>query len=744
MPNRIKGITIEINGDATGLQKALSGVNKDLREANSGLTDVRKLLKLDPSNVELLRQKQGYLNDAIASSKEKLDTERQALEQLKNSDGFDANSEEAKALERQIVADEQQLKSFEQELKAFGNVGAQQLKAVGDKFKDIGDKMSNVGSTMTTKVTAPIAAGFGAALKITADFDAQMSKVQAISGATADEFVVLRDKADEMGERTKFSASQAGEAFEYMAMAGWKTEDMLNGIEGIMNLAAASGEDLATTSDIVTDALTAFGLTADDSGHFADVLAAASSNANTNVALMGETFKYVAPVAGAMTYNVEDMAIAIGLMANSGIKGSQAGTALRGILSRLAKPTDEVQAAMDRLDITLSDGDGNMRSFRDIMDQLRSSFDGLILPEENFMASLQMLDEQFASGTLTEKQYHAAQEDLIKETYGAEAALKAQYAAQLAGQNSLSGLLAIVNASPEDYEKLTAAIDNANGTSEEMAAIMQDNLSGQLEILKSKTEKLAISVGTTLMPIAEKAVNVAQQIIDKFNALTPAQQETILKIAAVVAAVGPALLVGGKLISSLGTIISLVGTVVGVLGGPLTIAIGVAVAAGVALYKNWDTIKEKGTALLNSVKTTFENIKNAISNAVNKIKGVFNFSWSLPNIRLPHFRIMGNFSLNPLSVPSFGVSWYRKAYEDGVLFNRPTVLPTASGMKGFGDGVGSEVVLGLSRLRELVGSGGGQTTINVYGAPGQSEEALAEIIMDRITTLQEREAIGTL
>lgn len=736
MANRIKGITIELNGDATGLNKALQSVNKELKTANSGLKDVSKLLKLDPGNVELLRQKQGYLNDAIKDTEAKLKTEREALDQLKHSEGFDANSEQAKALERQIIADEQELKNLTKEAKEFGSVSTQQFRAAGEKLKEVGNKIGDVGKTLTTKATVPIVTGFTAALKITADFDAQMSKVQAISGATADEFVVLRDKADEMGERTKFSASQAGEAFEYMAMAGWKTEDMLNGIEGIMNLAAASGEDLATTSDIVTDALTAFGLTADDSGHFADVLAAASSNANTNVALMGETFKYVAPVAGAMTYNVEDMAIAIGLMANSGIKGSQAGTALRGILTRLAKPTDEVQAAMDRLDITLSDGDGNMRSFRDIMDQLRNSFDGLILPEENFMASLQMLDEQFANGTLTEKQYHAAQEDLIKETYGAEAALKAQYAAQLAGQNSLSGLLAIVNAAPEDYEKLTAAIDNANGTSEEMAAIMQDNLSGQLEILKSKTEKLAISVGTTLMPFAEKAVGVAQQLIDKFNALSPEQQEIIVKVLGITAVVGP-------LITILGTLITSVGTIMTVLSGPLVLAIGGAVAAGVLLYKNWDVIKEKGAALLSSVKSTFENIKNTIENVVNRIKGVFNFRWSLPHLALPHFSLSGSFSLNPPSVPNLSVSWYRKAYEDGVMFNRPTVLQTSSGMKGFGDGVGSEVVLGLSRLRELVSSGSGMT-INVYGAPGQSEEALAEIIMDRITTLQQREAIGAL
>ena len=234
-----------------------------------------------------------------------------------------------------------------------------------------------------------------------------MSKVSAISGATGAELDALSDKAKEMGAKTKFSATEAASAFEYMAMAGWKTEDMLNGIEGVMNLAAASGEDLASTSDIVTDALTAFGLTAQDSTHFADILAQASSNANTNVGMMGETFKYVAPVAGALGYSAEDTATAIGLMANAGIKGSQAGTALRSIMSRLAKPTDEVQSAMDALGISLTDEQGKMKGLNEIMDDLRAGFSGLSEAEA------------------------------------------AQTAAVLGGQEAMSGLLAIVNASDE-------------------------------------------------------------------------------------------------------------------------------------------------------------------------------------------------------------------------------------------------------------------------------------------------------
>lgn len=301
-------------------------------------------------------------------------------------------------------------------------------------------------------VTAAIGAGSAAAIKVGADFEAGMSKVSAISGATGSELQALTDKAKEMGAKTKFSATESAEAFQYMAMAGWKTGDMLDGIEGIMNLAAASGEDLATTSDIVTDALTAFGLSAQDSTHFADILAQASSNANTNVSMMGETFKYVAPVAGAMGYSAEDVATAVGLMANSGIKASQAGTSLRTLLSRMAKPTKEVQTAMDQLGVSITDSDGNMKSLHEIMDDLRTGFGGLSEAEKTSMAST------------------------------------------LGGTEAMSGLLAIVNASDGDYQKLTESINNCDGAAADMAETMQNNLGGQLTILGSTAESLALEI----------------------------------------------------------------------------------------------------------------------------------------------------------------------------------------------------------------------------------------------------------
>lgn len=333
------------------------------------------------------------------------------------------------------------------------------------------------------KTTGAIIAGAGtaivglgtAAIKVGADFEAGMSKVQAISNASAEEMVKLTDKAKEMGAKTKFSAGESAEAFQYMAMAGWKTEDMLAGIEGVMNLAAASGEDLATTSDIVTDALTAFGMSAADSGRFADVLAAASSNANTNVSMMGETFKYVAPVAGALGFSAEDCATAIGLMANSGIKASQAGTSLRSIFTRMAKPTTDVQAAMDQLGISITNSDGSMKSLNTIMQDLRKGFSGL-----------------------TEEQ-------------------KTQMAATIGGQEAMSGLLAIVNASDEDFEKLSESIYNSEGAAERMAETMMDNLPGAIEQASGALETLGLTFYEKVQDPAKETIQTVTEMIDEMN-----------------------------------------------------------------------------------------------------------------------------------------------------------------------------------------------------------------------------------
>ena len=343
------------------------------------------------------------------------------------------------------------------------------------KFGNALKKMGDIAVKSFKIVGAAATAVGGYALKVGSDFEAGMSQVAAVSGAAGDELEALTEKAKEMGAKTKFSATESAEAFNYMAMAGWKTEDMLNGIEGVMNLAAASGENLGTVSDIVTDALTAMGLSASDSAHFADVLAAASSNSNTNVAMMGETFKYAAPLAGTLGYSIEDTAQAIGLMANAGIKGGQAGTSLRAILTRLASPASECATAMNKYGISLTNADGSMKSLGDVMSNMRTSLQGL------------SADEQAAAATA------------------------------IGGQEALSGLLAIVNASDEDFDKLSSAIANADGKAQEMADTMNNNLKGKFTILKSAAEGFGISLYEAFSGKAQSAVETLTEYVSRLT-----------------------------------------------------------------------------------------------------------------------------------------------------------------------------------------------------------------------------------
>ena len=509
MASRIKGITVEIGGDTTGLDKALKSVNTTIKNTQSSLKDVNKLLKLDPSNTELLSQKQKLLKDAIGATKEKLDSLKAAQEQAKAQlESGDLGQDKYDALQREIIETEEELKRL-QEQAATTSTSLAKIDEVGQKMESVGNSIAGAGKSMMP-LTLAIGGVGTAAVKTAADFDAGMSQVAAISGATGDDLEALRDKAREMGSKTKFSASEAASAMEYMAMAGWKTGDMLGGIEGIMNLAAASGEDLATTSDIVTDALTAFGLSAEDSGHFADILAAASSNANTNVSMMGETFKYCAPIAGALGFSAEDTAEAIGLMANAGIKSTQAGTALRTIMNNLTGEVKISGKAIGDVTIATTNADGSMRDLSDILADCRTAFSGLSESE------------------------------------------KAQAAETLVGKNAMSGFLALMNAAPEDIDKLSNAIDNCDGTAESMAATMQDNLAGQLTILKSQLEELAISFGEILMPAIRSIVSHIQGFIDKLNGMDESQKKAIITIGLVVAAIGPLLVIIGTVISKVG------------------------------------------------------------------------------------------------------------------------------------------------------------------------------------------------
>lgn len=463
--------------------------------------------------------------------------------------------------------------------------------SLGNTMTTVGNGVEQLGKGMSLKLTAPLVAAGTAAVKTSADFESGMSNVKAISGATGSEMEQLKGKAMEMGAKTKFSASEAADAFSYMAMAGWKSADMMSGIEGIMDLAAASGEDLATTSDIVTDALTAFGMTAQDSGHFADILAAASSNANTNVSLLGESFKYCAPACGAMGYSAEDASIALGIMANSGIKGSQAGNTLKNAIVNMVKPTDAMAGVMKDLGLSLTDSEGNMLSLREVLAQLREKFSGL-----------------------TEEE-------------------KASAAATLFGKESMSGMLAIINASDEDFNKLSGAIDNCDGSAKQMAETMMDNTSGSIEQMMGAIETLGIKIGGILSPIVRDIVDSISAFVDKLNGADEGTVRFAIAIAGVIASIGPLLIMIGKISVGVGSLInlfSLIGTAVAEAGGAvavLTNPITLVIAAVAAFAAGLTYLYNTNENVRNALNTAWENISTAVSNAWSTIQPALQSLW---------------------------------------------------------------------------------------------------------------------
>ena len=535
--------------------------------------------------------KKAYEDSAKATGEDSEETQKLKAEYEKLSSQLSASESQITKTETAITKQEaavNQSKAALTEMEAeLKNVNAELARAPFDEYaakaEKVGGTLTSVGQKLLPLSTG--IAGLGvAAVKTTADFDSEMSKVSAISGATGTDLDKLRGKAREMGAKTKFSASEAAQGMQYMAMAGWKTQDMMDGLEGIMNLAAASGEDLASTSDIVTDALTAFGLSAKDSSHFSDILAAASSNANTNVSMMGETFKYAAPVLGSLGYTAEDAALAIGLMANAGIKSSQAGTSLRGAITNLAKPTDTVAAAMDKYGISLTDSSGKMLSLRELMEQLRQKLGGLSEAEQ------------------------------------------AQAAAALFGKNAMSGMLAIINGSDKDFEKLAGAIDNCDGSSEKMANTMNDNLQGQITILMSQLQELAISFGEILMPKIRDIVTHVQNFVDKLNAMDEGQKETILRIGMFVAALAPMLMGLGKVITFSANVSRALGTLsaglvkaggfsgvftkaLGLITSPAAIVVGAIAAITAVIIHLWNTNED----FRNTITAIWQKIKDAFT-----------------------------------------------------------------------------------------------------------------------------------
>ena len=453
------------------------------------------------------------------------------------------------------------------------------LKTFTDKYNDMSTRITGLqsafdtlGGGLTKGLTLPIIGIGTAAVKMTSDFDKQMSEVQAISQSTSSEFDALRDKAIELGGSTSFSASEVAAAMTEMAKAGWDSTDIISGMEGVLDAAAASGENLASVGTIVADAITGFGLSAKDSIRVADLLTQAANSGTIGVTDLAESYKYISPIAKTMGFSIEDTTTAITALSTAGIKGSQAGTTLRTMLSQLNNPTAEVADAMEKLGIDIADNEGNFYSLNDILEQMRGTFSKLT-PEQ-----------------------------------------QAYYANILAGREGMSGLMAILGMTQEEYDAISDSMENASGVADETAAVMQDNLAGAMEQLSGAFESAAIVIGERLTPYIRSLADFITGLVDKFNSLSESQQDLVVKVGLFLAAIGPLLLIFSKIIS--------IGTTLSGIFGTIGIAVGEAAALVNAGFTGMATqagLIGKAVALVLDPINALKNIFTTIIGAINPV-----------------------------------------------------------------------------------------------------------------------------
>lgn len=614
MASRIKGITVEIGGDTTGLDKALKSVNSSIKTTQSGLKDVSKLLKLDPTNTELLTQKQKLLKDAVGSTKEKLDALKLAQEQAKAQlESGDLGQDKYDALQREIIETEQELKRL-QEQAIESNAALAKIEEVGDKLQTAGDKISGAGQKLLP-VTAAVAGLGTAAVKTTADFDTSMSQVQATMGITKDAMSelngesvntveALRDLAKQMGSETAFSASECADAMNYLALAGYDTQEIYDTLPTVLNLAAAGGIDLASASDMVTDAMSALGMETSEADTMVDQMSKTASTTNTSVSQLGEAILTIGATAKTVKGGTAELNTALGILANNGIKGAEGGTHLRNVILALQSPTDKAAACMESLGVEVYDSEGNMRSLNDILGDLNTSMDGM---------------------TSAEKQ------NIISSIFN---------------KTDLAAVNSLLVSTGDSWDSLQQSITESGGAAQQMADTQLDNLSGQITILKSALEGLAISFGEILMPKIRAAAKKIQEFVDKLNGMNDEQKETVLKIAAVVAAIGPMLILFGKVTSTVGTAmkgfsgltkgiaklgvkiagssgsITGLGSALGAVAGPVlavVAVVGILVAAFVNLWNTNEEFRDAITGIWDGIKSKFEEFSQGITERLNAL-----------------------------------------------------------------------------------------------------------------------------
>ena len=628
MANRIKGITVEIGGDTTKLQTALKGVNSSIRDTQSQLRDVEKLLKLDPGNTELLAQKHRLLGEAVAGTKEKLETLKTAAEQANTAlANGEITQDQYDALQREIIETENNLRDLERQA-GQSAVALQKIAATGEKLKTVGDNISSAGQKLLP-VTAGVTALGTAAVSTAANFESSMSQVQATMGITKDAMSTVNGEsvntmdtlsalAKKMGSETAFSASECAEALNYLALAGYDTQQMCDTLPTVLNLAAAGGIDLAAASDMVTDAMSALGMGVDEAGTMVDQMAKTASTTNTSVAQLGEGILTIGATAKTVKGGTAELNTALGILANNGIKGAEGGTHLRNVILSLQNPTDKAAACMEQLGLDVYDSEGNMRSLNDILGDLNTSMDGMTAAE------------------------------------------KSNIIGQIFNKTDLSSVNALLANTGSTWDDLQQSIIDSGGAAQQMADTQLDNLQGQITILKSALEGLAISFGELLLPAIKMIVGWVQKFVDWLNGMDEGTKKVITTVALLAAALGPVLIVVGKVVSAVGTIMTIVPKVAGVintvktafaalnttmLANPIFLiiaAITALVAAFIYLWNTnedfrqfwinlWENVKEVAIAVWEAIKNFFAAAWEAISSTAqavwNGIKDFFSGLW---------------------------------------------------------------------------------------------------------------------
>lgn len=628
MANRIKGITVEIGGDTTKLQTALKGVNSSIKDTQSQLRDVEKLLKLDPGNTELLAQKHRLLGEAVAGTKEKLETLKTAAEQANTAlANGEITQDQYDALQREIIETERNLRDLENQANQSATA-LQKISATGEKLKTVGDNISSAGEKLLP-VTAGVTALGTAAVSTAANFESSMSQVQATMGITKDSMSEVNGEsvntmdtlsalAKKMGSETAFSASECAEALNYLALAGYDTQQMCDTLPTVLNLAAAGGIDLAAASDMVTDAMSALGMGVDEAGTMVDQMAKTASTTNTSVAQLGEGILTIGATAKTVKGGTAELNTALGILANNGIKGAEGGTHLRNVILSLQNPTDKAADCLNELGVSVYDSEGNMRSLNDILGDLNTSMDGMTAEE------------------------------------------KSNIIGKIFNKTDLSSVNALLANTGDTWDDLQQSIIDSGGAAQQMADTQLDNLQGQITILKSALEGLAISFGELLLPAIKMIVGWVQKFVDWLNGMDEGTKKVITTVALLAAALGPVLIVVGKVVSAVGTIMTIVPKVAGVintvktafaalnttmLANPIFLiiaAITALVAAFIYLWNTnedfrqfwinlWENVKAVAIAVWEAIKNFFSAAWEAISSTAqavwNGIKDFFSGLW---------------------------------------------------------------------------------------------------------------------